>query len=313
MTETKNNVIIIIVANILSQGFLLIATGTFWDDWMYYYRDRTGLWKEFMEAGRPSSAFWVETVWNLPHYGYRWLVFLLFMITALILYALIRNSKMFNQNEALWLSVLYTVMPVNDARIILCTFSYAVGLTSFMIGVYVLQKYMLYEKSSRFHFRIAALFFFGYSFIIQSLLVFYAAVLFYIFFCEYQNRRKVLEAIKAMVKYVDFIALPIIFWVGKQIVFPSYGSFANYNVVTMGTMVKAACRLPLAALRQLERNWIGIFDFLISGDIVIICTIPIVMVAVIRIGIWLKKQINQGAVMCLCVGERGGEGGGGEY
>ena len=192
MTTTKKHVLIIIMSNILSHGLLLIVTGTFWDDWFYYYRDRVGLWKEFMELGRPSSAYWVEAVWNIPHYGYRWLVFLVFTLTALILYIIIRNFGMFTAKEALWLSVLYSVIPVNDARIILCTFSYGVGLASFLAGAYILQKYMQDRENNRFRFRIAALLLLGYSFIIQSLLVFYVVVLLCIIYYEYQKRRKIL-------------------------------------------------------------------------------------------------------------------------
>ena len=307
MTTTKKHVLIIIMSNILSHGLLLIVTGTFWDDWFYYYRDRVGLWKEFMELGRPSSAYWVEAVWNIPHYGYRWLVFLVFTLTALILYIIIRNFGMFTAKEALWLSVLYSVIPVNDARIILCTFSYGVGLASFLAGAYILQKYMQDRENNRFRFRIAALLLLGYSFIIQSLLVFYVVVLLCIIYYEYQNRRKILETIKAMIKYADFILLPISFWIGKQILFPAYGSSADYNAVTMGAVVKAAFRLPLAVIKQAERNWIGIFDFAIPGNAVVVCTIFVVLYVFIQIGIWLRGQISHGISILTCIGVGGGQ------
>ena len=106
----------------------------------------------------------------------------MFTLTALILYIIIRNFGMFTAKEALWLSVLYSVIPVNDARIILCTFSYGVGLASFLAGAYILQKYMQDRENNRFRFRIAALLLLGYSFIIQSLLVFYVVVLFCIIY-----------------------------------------------------------------------------------------------------------------------------------
>lgn len=305
----RGDVIKIFAANLFSQGLLLIVTGTFWDDWFYYYRDRTGLWKEFMEAGRPSSAYWVEAVWNIPHYGYRWLVFLLFMFTALIVYAILRNSDMFSIEEARGLSILYSVIPINDARIILCTFSYAVGLASFLGGAYILQKYMRGEKNHRLCFRIAALLLLGYSFIIQSLLIFYVAVLFYIFCCEYQNRGKISETVKAMVRYIGFFILPILFWVGKQMLFPAYGAFANYNKVTIGAVAKAVCRLPLATIKQIQRNWFGIFDFVVSGNSIMIATIFIAIYAAIRMGIWLKEKINQGIDIRLCVSVCGGGGG----
>lgn len=295
ISTIRRDVIIIGVASIVSQGFLLIVTGTFWDDWFYYYRDRESLWVEFLEAGRPSSAYWVEAVWDLPHYGYRWLVFVLFTFTAIILYLIMRNSKTFSAEEVLWLSVLYTVIPVNDGRIILCTFSYAVGLTSFFIGGYIFQKYLQSKENKRKLFlRIIALFFFGYSFIIQSILIYYAIVLLYIFSYEYQNRKRFLNAIKAMFIYIDFVLLPVVFYVGKQLMFPTYGQFVNYNVVTMKAVLIAGCRLPLAVIKQAERNWIEIFSFAVPSNIVVLLTIPIIVIALIRAVVWNKNAISHG-------------------
>lgn len=284
----KSDIIKIVFINIISQGLLLIVTGTFWDDWFYYYHDRTGLWMEFMEAGRPSSAYWVEAVWNIPHYGYRWLVFLLFLLTSIILYLLLKNCDMFNGDEALWLSVLYTAVPINDARIILCTFSYAVGLTSFFIGCYVFSKYIKSEVSKKKIFlRVVSLTFFGYSFIIQSILIYYAVILCYILYFEYKNKGRLLKAIYAMLGYLDFIVLPIAFYIGKQRLFPTYGArFAGYNLVTWESVLESAFRLPLAAIKQFQRNWITIFEFMAPGKVIQLLTIPVAVFAVLRIAVW---------------------------
>ena len=100
--------------------------------------------------------------------------------------------------------------------------------------------------------------------------------------------------------------LPISFWVGKQILFPAYGSSADYNAVTMGAVVKAAFRLPLAVIKQAERNWIGIFDFAIPGNAVVVCTIFVVLYVFIQIGIWLRGQISHGISILTCIGVGGG-------
>lgn len=303
INNLKGDLLKIILANILSQGFLFFLTGTFWDDWFYYYHDRTGLWMEFMEAGRPSSAYWVEAVWNIPHNGYRWLVFFLFMLTSIILYLIISNSDMFDTHEALWLSILYTVIPINDARVILCTFSYTVGLTSFFIGCYVFSKYIKAKVvKKRLYFRIISLIFLGYSFIIQSILMYYAVVLCYILYFEFKNKGKLLNAICAMFRYLDFIILPIAFYIGKQLLFPPYGvRFTNYNSVTVESVLKAAYRLPLAVIRQFQRNWIAIFDFAVPSEVVKFFTILVVVFAVVCIIKWLCSNRDMKIQRCIYV------------
>lgn len=284
----KKDIIKIIVANFFSQGFLFLLTGTFWDDWFYYYRDRASLWAEFLEAGRPSSAYWIEAVWNIPHYGYRWLVFFLFMFTSILLYLLIRNCDKFSANEALYLSILYTVIPINDARIILCTFSYSIGLTFFFVGCYIFSNYIKEEKLKKKNFlRIASLVFFGYSFIIQSILMYYAIILCYLLYFEYINTGKLLKAIYSMSKYFDFIILPIVFYIGKQWLFPAHGPrFTDYNSVTGGAVLKSALRLPIATFRQFQRIWITIFEFIAKAEIMQLLMVSMIIFAVARAGIW---------------------------
>ena len=300
-SSLKKDIVKIILANFLSQGFCLLLTGTFWDDWFYYYRDRTSLWKEFMEAGRPSSAYWIEAVWNIPHYGYRWLVFFLFMLTSIILYFIIRNNDMFSADEALRVSILYTVVPINDARIILCTFSYAVGLAAFFVGAYVFSKYIKENEPKRkVLFRIISLAFFGYSFIIQSILMYYAIILCCILYFEYKRKGKWLNAIWGMIRYSDFIMLPIVFYIGKQQLFPAYGPrFTNYNAVTAAAVLKSAYRLPIAVMRQYQRNWIAIFDFIVPGRMIQILTIPLVIYTIIQSVRWFYRNRNMGIRKCI--------------
>lgn len=208
----KKDIFQIVLVNILSQGFLLILTGTFWDDWAYYYHDKVSLWKQFMEAGRPSSAYWIEAVWNLPHYGYRWLVFLLFLFTSIIFYMLLSNSNRFSRDEALYLSILYTVFPINDCRVILCDFVYTIGLFSFFVGCYIFLLWSQAKTRRKYLLRIIALCFFGYSFIINSLLMYYAIVLLCILYTQYIHDKKIMKAVVLMFRqYIDFIILPVVF------------------------------------------------------------------------------------------------------
>lgn len=287
----KTDLIKIALANLLSQGFLFILTGTFWDDWIYYSHDRVGLWKQFMEAGRPSSAYWIEMVWNLPGNGFRWLVFLMYLLTSIIFYLILKNSGLLNREEALYISILYTVFPINDCRVILCDVVYTVGLTSFFVGCYMFFWWLKNgEKEKKILFRVAILTFFGYSFIINSLLVFYGIVLLCIFFKEYFSGKKVIIACSHMLRYIDFILLPIVFFIGKNLLFPVYGRYENYNIVKANAVLVAACRLPLAVFRQLKLTWFSIFGFLVPHKIIIIFSYFIIALISVRLTVFLWQN-----------------------
>lgn len=290
MKKAKADLLKIVFANIVSQGFLLILTGTFWDDWTFYYRDRIGLWKGAMEIGRPSSAYWVEAVWNLPHYGYRWLTFFMFLLTSIILYMLLNRSDSFSRKEALYLSILYTVFPINDCRVLLCVIVYTGGWLSFCIGLYMFSLYLKEETRRKYLLRVATLLFFGYSFTTNSLLAYYAIVLFYILYVEYSHNRSLTKAAIRMFKYIDFIILPIIFFTGKQLLFPAYGRYENYNSVTLSKVLSATFRLPVVAIKQIWVIWSTIFDYFVPHRVVIFCTLLIVLYATIRIVRYLIRE-----------------------
>lgn len=281
----------IFLANIISQGFLLILTGTFWDDWIYYSHDRTALWRQFMEAGRPSSAYWIEAVWNIPSYGYRWLVFFMFTTTSILLYFFLKNDDNFSREESLYISILYTVLPINDCRVILCDVVYTVGLLSFFIGFFIFSLWQKEKiKTKRFLLRIVSLFFFGYSFIINSLLFFYAIVLIYILYVEYKTQGKMLAAILRMFRYLDFVILPILFFIGKQLLFPVFGRYENYNILTIRAIIIAACQLPLTIYKQLKLVWISCFSFMVPYKVILVSFLSVILFLGIRVIMYFREK-----------------------
>lgn len=288
----KTDLLKIVLANIVSQGFLLILSGTFWDDWGAYYRDRMASIRSGMEIGRPVSLFWVRAVWNLPNYGYRWLVFFGFLFTSIILYVLLSNSDGFSRKEALYISVLYTVFPINDARVLLATFPYSVGWLSFFVGLYMFALWWKDKSRKKPLLRAVTLVFFFHSFILNSLLVYYAIVLLYIFYMEYNYNKSVVKATVRMFKYMDFVFLPIVYFVGKQLLFPLYGRYANanYNLVTLSGVLRAAYRLPGATIRQIWSTWDGIFNTFVPHRVILFCSAVIVLYAVLQIVRYILKK-----------------------
>lgn len=296
----KTDLFKIIFANIVSQGFLLILSGTFWDDWGSYYCDRIASIRSGIEIGRPVSAFWSRVVWNLPNYGYRWLVFLGFLFTSIILYVLLSKSDGFSRKEALYISLLYTVFPINDARVLLATFPYSVGWLSFFIGLYMFALWWKDNSRKKPLLRVITLLFFVHSFILNSLLVYYAIVLLYILYMEYIYNRSIMKAIVRMFKYVDFILLPIVYFVGKQLLFPAYGRYEGYNSVTLSKVLSAAYSLPIVTIKHVWAIWSDVFDSFVPHRVTLICSAVIVLYGVLQFVCYMldKKSLKR-----ICEGE----------
>lgn len=200
----------------------------------------------------------------------------------------------FSRIEALYLSLLYTVFPINDARVLLATFPYSVGWLSFFIGLYMFVLWWKDKSRKRLLLRIVTLIFFLHSFILNSLLVYYAIVLLYIFCMEYIYNRRIMKATARMFKYMDFILLPIVYFVGKQLLFPAYGRYENYNSVTLSKVLSAVHRLPGATIKQIWAIWGGIFDSFLPHGVILFCSAVIVLYTVLQIARYMldKKSIK---------------------
>lgn len=255
---------VLFLANLLSQGYILILTGTFWDDWLYYYHDINRLWKHFIQSGRPSLVYIPVAFWNLPNYGYRWMVFLCYMSTSVIIYLLLRKITFFQKGLTKWeclvISCLYTVIPVNDARICMVNLPFTVSLPLFLLGFYFLLIYKNQKNKGVLKFRLLSLILFCGSFITNSMLVFYLLPLVYILVCEWSSYGNFLKVVQKMLKNVDFILLPFIFWCGKQYLFPAYGMYSGYNEVSIAKLVNAIKLMPKAVYNSIKSTFLEFFS-----------------------------------------------------
>lgn len=255
---------VLFLVNLLSQGYILILTGTFWDDWLYYYHDINRLWRHFIQSGRPSLVYIPAAFWNLPNNGYRWVVFLCYMITSVIIYLLLRKITFFqkglSRRECLAISCLYTVIPVNDARICMVDLPFTVSLPLFLLGFYFLVICKNQKEGNTLRFKVLSLILFGGSFITNSMLVFYLLPLIYIFACEWRSFGNFPEVIQRMFKNIDFILLPFIFWCGKQYLFPAYGIYSGYNEVSIAKLVNAIKLMPKTIYNSIKNTFLEFFS-----------------------------------------------------
>lgn len=147
MKRLNKELLSILFISIISQGYLLFLTGTFWDDWLYYYHNKEIVWTEFMQNGVPQAAYWIFALWNLPYYGFRWVAFLLFALTGILIYLILNKMPFFDRKSAFWISLIYIVLPVNDTKGILCCNIYIFGWFYFCLVFIFLLFGLIWKKT----------------------------------------------------------------------------------------------------------------------------------------------------------------------
>ncbi|MCR5651311.1 MAG: hypothetical protein K6F86_09050 [Lachnospiraceae bacterium] len=221
---------------ICAHWLVIVVFGTWWDDWCAYNISDKDLIEWAFSSGRPDTFYLTRFCQMFP-WGYKLLVFLMYYFGMLFFYRIIRATVSLEDVECFWISAIYATLPVYDARIQLLGFPYVFGLFLFLFAFYLLTVFV--GKNDEWQIiwlillRTVILFLFFFSFILNSNLVFYALPLLYLI---YIFRIRV-------IRFFDFVMLPIVFWLIKVLCFPVYGIYKDYNLVSVKRLVHALVNL----------------------------------------------------------------------
>ena len=231
---------VIIFAYFIIHGFLLLLTGTFWDDWLYYFHDIPTANMAGWESGRPYYSWVIETVWILPGYGYRVLSFFTYLLSYLFIYGSFYSIKSTRNKKALYITLICMALPINDARLLLSNYPYAMGMLLFWGGCFVLTHNIHRLNNALIRFGVLLLFFL--SFTLNSNLALYGIVIAYLI---------IYRGTKRIYTLLDFIILPIAFYITNQMLFPVYGAYEDYNVVTVDKVLWSIIAIPEMVLKSI--------------------------------------------------------------
>lgn len=219
---------------LLIHGLMLILTGTFHDDWVNWFKDPVTKDLEGWQSGRPYYSLVIQAVWWLPGYGYRILAFFTYFAAYDFLYLTLTHVKELRRQEAFLIAVLTMAVPVNDARVLLANYPYALGMLLFFIGTWMLAKHI--GELRRIGLRLGILAVFFLSFTLNSNLVMYGGVLLYMM---------IRIRPREWVKYWDFVLLPILFYGLGKIFFPVSGlEYEEYNLISVGGLAWSVAAIP---------------------------------------------------------------------
>lgn len=247
-----NNHIRLILIYILSHGLLCLISGQWWDDWCYMVDGFAHLKEDYFESGIPLQAYNVMSVKWIPNGGYRFVVFFLFLLVGLLFYEIMRKLKFLSEEDAFYIAAIAMTAPVNDARTVLNCFGYTLELTLFMIGFLLAIKMDSGSGKKKIALRIVSLFCLFYSYTMESLLVFTGLIWIYLLYNSWSNNKgkNLLMKLFSFVRhYWDYIILPFVFFIIKNLFFKPHGRYAGYNDITPGSLVTGTLQSPLYAFR----------------------------------------------------------------
>lgn len=213
----------------LSWAPLLVNRGLYWDDWSLVGRSLESIVQGAGELGMPWLGAGFALLFALPMPGLvgHALVFCAYLLSALLLHAVLRRTPGMGRRDALVAAMVFAVLPVNYARVALVDLTYALSLLAFLAATWLLVRHVEVRGRRR---RLASLALYACSFSTASLLVMYALPVALAAYVAWRSRTVAPPSFVA--RYADFVALPIVFWLVKSAVFTPSGAYEGYNALT---------------------------------------------------------------------------------
>ena len=229
----------IIIAVYFAAWFPLLINydGVYWDDWTIFNQGRDELIADTEARGRVISFYLHSFLQSIGNgiLSFRLLTFFSYLAISLSIYYLAKPKKICGELIAFYLALLVATFPVNTARISTVCVDYG-----FTVALFFLAFLIVVHKRRYLKYRALSLLLFFISFTTESLLVFYFFPMVYLFFISEGNYIKdqkiilILNQLKIfIIKNVDFMMLPFVFFLIKSIYFTPYGTHENYNSINI--------------------------------------------------------------------------------
>lgn len=200
-------------------GILLLLDAVYWDDWVPYLESPQTIYKTSVMAGTPYFGAINLYLATRPEWLWlsRILTFVLMFASGLLLWHIVKRVEWVSEGDRYATVMLFLVLPLNDSRAAMMLLPYTLAYFMFFLAWYLLGKSRLFAL---------ALFFL--SFNINSILVFYALPMAE-WYVQGGNGWRPTSAWRWLVRRIDFIALPFVFWYIQTTYFKPYGTYRDHN------------------------------------------------------------------------------------
>jgi hypothetical protein len=243
---------ILLLLYFVSNIFLLLnVNGIYWDDWWILGVEQDALDKVFHQLDGNAGVVRSKMIGFLSQIGngvliFRVLTFLLYFLTTLFVFKILQTIKALTKADVFFITLIFMAAPLNPAKALaVSVFPYAVSLTIFFLSFYLLSKNL---KKNNYLARFFILVLFFISFLTNSLLVFYAVPLMYIFYQRYwhQSGKFISKARMFIKQNLDFVLLPILFFIVRLLFFKPSGSNFDYNLLDTWMVIGMPITIPMS-------------------------------------------------------------------
>ena len=228
----KYEYLILFFIYLIAHGLILTCNGIFWDDWVLYDVKSDAVIDIFRQAGAIWAGYLHVFLLGLPKsiFFYRLLVFLSFMFSGVFLNEILKKITEIDNFSRFIIVIFFLVFPVNSARIALICTPYALCHFSFFFASWIIIMF-----PGRLFFRLLGLCLFFFSFTTNSLLVYY--LLFLIFtlysYCGFSFKFSWSSIKKYLLRNIDLLMLPVLFWIIKSVFFRPYSLYQGVNAISI--------------------------------------------------------------------------------
>ena len=234
MSKVTTNALYIALYTIVNLFTLLNYNGLYWDDWVTYNQDAQTMAVLFdmIQHNIKGDLYLILSKLFNHIYAFRIFIFVSYLFIGYFIYVVLVSTKLIGENESKFIALLSVIIPINIAKIYISVAPFVFPMLLFYLAFFLLARnYPIQTKSLKII--ILTIFFFSFS--TNSILVFYASVLLYLYYMDNGlelrlNLRSILNFAKSR---WDFILLPIFYFIYKSIFLVSYGMYENYNGIKL--------------------------------------------------------------------------------
>lgn len=250
------------VIYVLTHWFILVSTGRWWDDWVYADHDVGYVMEVCKQSSLPLAAIVDIISWYIP---YKLFVFVMFYADGILLYRILKSIDLFSEDAAFWISALFLIIPVNDARITCICFNYSLGLFCYLMSFYLITKWIRQEGKKKIITRIVSLLLLLLAFNAESIMLMVGLMLLYLYYEELKAEWKwkeiglnIKKLFFAVAHYIDYLLLPIVNYFGTKILFPGYGFYGGHSYVLWDDLPHTIMKSPWytwLTFKKIFVNW----------------------------------------------------------
>lgn len=218
-------------------GMLLLNDGVYWDGWVLYghylNQDVESLLGTFKDAGNPGTGYFHRAFWwaSNPLLAYRLVIFLGILLSTLLVYFIVQRVSALSSLERWFIAAMYCCYSAYQAYVEIIMSAASLTYAIFLLGAFVALRSFETKGRTALVLRLVALACIGFSFRLNSLLVFYFPFL--ILFLLGRKQEWVVKELRgklgALSRYGDFILLPFGYWIVSRLLRKRQNEYAEYN------------------------------------------------------------------------------------